>query len=147
MDAYVTRLKQLVQTCDYGTLADEMIRDQVLEKCYSIRLRRRLLREQTLTLDAILRIARDVEASDHQAQQIEDAKNSESHSAVDSAYALHTGSEASRQRPGGNPYQPRYQQRPPSLGERKSQRVLLLLWQRRTSSERPFVSSQQQSLQ
>ena len=123
MDAYVTRLKRLVQTCDYGTLADEMIRDQVLEKCYSTRLRRRLLREQTLTLDAILRIARAVEASDRQAQQIEDAKNSESHSAVGSAYALHTGSEASRQRPGGNPYQPRYQQRPPSLDERKSQRV------------------------
>ena len=27
MDAYVTRLKRLVQTCDCGTLADEMIRD------------------------------------------------------------------------------------------------------------------------
>ena len=32
MDAYVTRLKRLVQTCDYGTLADEMIRDQVFGK-------------------------------------------------------------------------------------------------------------------
>ena len=100
-----------------------MIRDQVLEKCYSTRLRRCLLREQTLTLDAILRIARAVEASDRQAQQIEDARNSESQSAVNSAFALHTGSEASRQRPGGNPYQPRYRQRPPSLDERKSQRV------------------------
>ena len=31
MDAYVTRLKRLVQTCDYGDSSDEMIRDQVLE--------------------------------------------------------------------------------------------------------------------
>ena len=62
MDAYVTRLKRLVQTCDYGTLADEMIRDQVLEKCYSTRVR--LLREKTLTLDAILRITRAAEALD-----------------------------------------------------------------------------------
>ena len=122
MDAYVTRLKRLVQTCDYGTLADEMIRDQVLETCYSTRLRRRLLRKQTLTLDAILRIARAVEASDRQAQQIEDAKNSESPSAVNSAYALHTGSIATRQRPGGNPYQPKYGPRPPSIHERKPQR-------------------------
>ena len=63
LDAYVTRLKRLVQTCDYETLADEMIRDQVLEKCYSTRLRRRLLCEQTLTLDAILRIARSAKSS------------------------------------------------------------------------------------
>ena len=60
MDAYVTRLKRLVQTCDYGTLSDEMIRDQVLEKCHSTRLRRHLLREETLTLENILRIARAI---------------------------------------------------------------------------------------
>ena len=88
MDTYVTRLKRLVQTCDYGTLSNEMIRDQVLEKCYSTRSRRRLLREETLTLDVILRIARALEASDRQAQQIEGIKNSESDAEKSSAYVI-----------------------------------------------------------
>ena len=83
MDAYVTGLKRLVQTCGYRTLADEMIGDEVLEKCYSTHLR--LLREQTLTLDEVLRTTRRAEALDHQAQQIEDAKNSENQKAVNSA--------------------------------------------------------------
>ena len=88
MDTYVTRLKRLVQTCDYGTLSNEMILDQVLEKCYSTRLRRRLLREETLTLDVILRIARALEASGRQAQQIEGTKNSESDAEKSSAYVI-----------------------------------------------------------
>ena len=77
MDAYVTRLKRLIQTCDYGTLSDEMIRDQVLEKCYSARLRRRLHREETLTLHVFLRIPRALEASHRQVQQIKSTKNSD----------------------------------------------------------------------
>ena len=96
MDAYVTRLKRLVKTCDYGTLSAEMIRDQVLEKCHSTRLRRRLLREEDLTLDVILRIARALEASDRQAKQIEDAKTSESIGEQSSAYAIQSGPRASQ---------------------------------------------------
>ena len=88
MDMYVTRLKRLAQTCDYGTLSDEMIRDQVLQKCYSTRLRRRLLREETLTLDVFLHIARALEASDRQAQQIEGTKNSESDAEKSFAYVI-----------------------------------------------------------
>ena len=57
MDAYVTRIKRLVQTCDYGDSSEEMIRD--------------------LTLDVILRVARAMEASDRQAQKIEEDKMSE----------------------------------------------------------------------
>ena len=120
MNAYVTRLKRLVQTCDYGTLSDEMIRNQVLKKCHSTCLHHHLLCKETLTLENILCIAWPIEASDRQAQQIEDAKSSESHAAVSSVYVLHTGSEAGRKRPGGNPYQPRYQQCPPPLNKRKS---------------------------
>ena len=54
-----------------------MIRNQAQEKCYSPRLRRWLLRQETLTLDVILRFARGLKASDRQAQQIEYAKISE----------------------------------------------------------------------
>ncbi len=99
MDAYVTRLKRLVKTCDYGTLSAEMIRDQVLEKCHSTRLRRRLLREEDLTLDVILRIARALEASDRQAKQIEDAKTSESIGEQSSAYAIQSGQGQSSSEP------------------------------------------------
>jgi E3 ubiquitin-protein ligase DOA10 len=62
--------------------------DEILEKCYSTRLRRRLLREETLTLDVILRIARALEASDRQAQQIEGTKNSESDAEKSFAYVI-----------------------------------------------------------
>ena len=108
MDTYVTRLKRLVQTCDYGT-SNEMIRNQVLEKCYSTRLRRRLLREETLTLDVILRIARALEASDRQAQQIEGTKNSESDAEKSSAYVIqpqsntNTSREFRSERPAASP--------------------------------------------
>jgi hypothetical protein len=109
MDTYVTRLKRLVQTCDYGTLSNEMIRDQVLEKCYSTRLRPRLLREETLTLDVILRIARALEASDRQAQQIEGTKNSASDAEKSSAYVIqprsntNTSREFRSERPAASP--------------------------------------------
>lgn len=48
----------------------EMIRDQLVDKCRSQRLRRRLLREENLTLEIIKSLARAMEAADTQAQQI-----------------------------------------------------------------------------
>ena len=50
-----------------------MIRDQVVDKCASNSIRRRLLRETDLTLDGILRIARSIEASDLHATTMEAA--------------------------------------------------------------------------
>lgn len=62
MDAYVTRLRGLAKTCEFDNV-DEMIRDQVIDKCASNNLRRRLLRETDLKLDGLLDIARSIEAS------------------------------------------------------------------------------------
>jgi len=73
MDAYVTRLRNLAKTCEYKEAEDEMIRDQIVDKCVSNSLRRRLLREGTLTLDKCLEIARAVEAADLHASKIESA--------------------------------------------------------------------------
>ena len=42
IDKYITRLKQKAQYCNFGD-ESEMIRDQVIEKCTSHRLRRKLL--------------------------------------------------------------------------------------------------------
>lgn len=76
-----------------------MIGDQVLQKCHSTRLQHRLLREENHTRDVLLRIARAVKASDRQAQQIEDARKSESGGETSSAYAIHTGADTNRLRP------------------------------------------------
>ena len=79
MDAYVTRLRTLSKTCEFGTSLDEMIRDQIIEKCASNALRRRLLRERELTLDNLLLIARSFELADRQALEIEQKFDSSTH--------------------------------------------------------------------
>ena len=71
LDAFATRLRQLVQTCDHGERANEMIRDQLVNKCHSRDLRRRFLREKELTLENALSIARAIEASNRNAAQME----------------------------------------------------------------------------
>jgi hypothetical protein len=69
---YVTRLKKLAQTCEFDKYStDEAIKDQVIDKCSSSHLRRRLLRESKLTLEELLTAARAFEASEMQASQIE----------------------------------------------------------------------------
>lgn len=73
MDAFVTRLRELAKSCDFKTTAEEMIRDQIVDKCASNSLRRRFLRETDLTLDTILEIARAGEAADLHASKIESA--------------------------------------------------------------------------
>ena len=70
IDHYVTRLKYLVKSCEYDN-PDDMIRDQIVDKCSSNRLRRRLLRETPLTLAKTLTIARSLEVSERQASQME----------------------------------------------------------------------------
>ena len=79
MDAYVTRLRNLSKTCEFGTSLHEMIRDQIIEKCASTALRRRLLRERELTLDNLLLIARSFELADRQALEIEQKFDSSTH--------------------------------------------------------------------
>ena len=74
MDSYVTRLRSLAKSCEYGNVY-EMIRDQVFDKCASNTLRRRLLRETDLTLDGLLQIARSIEASVVHATKMEEASD------------------------------------------------------------------------
>jgi len=70
IDAYVTRLRGLAKTCKFDKV-DEMIRDQVIDKCASNNLCRRLLGETNLKLDGPLQIARSLEASNIHATTIE----------------------------------------------------------------------------
>ena len=80
IDVYATRLRGLVRTCEYGSLQDDMVRDQIVDKCLSHRLRCHLLREQSLTLESALTIARSMEDADRQAEAMED-RAAEDHAA------------------------------------------------------------------
>ena len=69
--SYVTRLKQLAVTCEFEE-RDTMIRDQVIEKCPSLTLRKKLLEQgSTLDLDTVLALATTEESVVKQADEIQ----------------------------------------------------------------------------
>ena len=70
VDSFVTKLKKLASTCEFADISDAII-DQVIEKCSSSKLRRKLLETDDLTLDKLLSIARAMELSESQANVIE----------------------------------------------------------------------------
>ena len=72
---YVTRLRQLAKDCDFGNETADFIRDQVIDKCSSDKLRTRLLAEKDLTLEKCLTIAASKELSEQQSQLIAGEKN------------------------------------------------------------------------
>ena len=73
VDQYVARLKRQGHNCDFADI-DEQIRDQVIDKCNSTVLRRKLLEKGTaLTLTKVQGIARAMEAVDIQVKQMEGA--------------------------------------------------------------------------
>ena len=65
VDQFVTRVKQKAEHCNFFN-ADEQIRAQVIEKCRSSHLRRKLLEKGgDLTLEQTFTIARAFEQSQH----------------------------------------------------------------------------------
>ncbi|XP_015779025.1 PREDICTED: uncharacterized protein K02A2.6-like [Acropora digitifera] len=82
-----TRLRQKAQSCEFGDAAavDEQIRDQVISKCLSHNIRRKLLEKgKILTLQQLREIARVMEGSEKQARKIESAANEVNRVSVDS---------------------------------------------------------------
>lgn len=71
VDQFVCRLRQgAINNCEFGENENDYIGDQVIDKCYSSKLRRKFLeKEGALTLDDLLRIARSQEAVDRQLKQ------------------------------------------------------------------------------
>ena len=70
VDQFVCRLRQRAINCEFGENENDYIRDQVIDKCCSSKLRRKFLeKEGALTLDDLLRIARSQEAVDRQLKQ------------------------------------------------------------------------------
>ena len=78
VDQFVTRLREKANCCEFGEATDENIRDQLIEKCSSSQLRRKLLeRERGLTLSALQTIARAMEASVRQTGSMETLKENQ----------------------------------------------------------------------
>ena len=70
VDQFVCRLRQRAINCEFGGNEGDYIRDQVIDKCYLSKLRRKFLeKEGALTLDDLLRIVRSQEAVDRQLTQ------------------------------------------------------------------------------
>lgn len=62
-DQFTAALKELVTTCQFRTMEEEMIQDQIVEKTNSTRIRERLVLEVPLTLTKALMIARQIETA------------------------------------------------------------------------------------
>ena len=58
---FISALRELAKTCDYGDKHDEMLRDQIIEKTNSNKVRDRLLMEKELDLSKAITIARRIE--------------------------------------------------------------------------------------
>ena len=72
VDQFVSRLKTQAAVCDYGAEVDQQIRDQLVEKCKSKSLRKKLLQKgNTLTLEMATELGRAVEAVNRQSAAME----------------------------------------------------------------------------
>ena len=71
---YVAALRELPSRCEFGAMADEMIRDQLVEKTNSNRIRECLLLENELTLQKAITLASHIQSvlADEQAMVKED---------------------------------------------------------------------------
>ena len=64
-DQFVCRLRQCAASCDFGEREDEYIRDQLIDKCYSAKLRRKFIEKHgSVTLNDLLITARAQETFD-----------------------------------------------------------------------------------
>ena len=70
LDQYATRLRQLAVHCDFSDPSREM-KIQIIQGCCSTHLRRKALRDPTMTLDDLLAHGRTFEAADRQAVVME----------------------------------------------------------------------------
>ena len=58
---YVAALRELAVTCNFGAMRDEMIRDQIVEKTISDKIREKLFMEENLTLARAIQVATRIE--------------------------------------------------------------------------------------
>ena len=72
---FITRLRDLSIGCDYGDNLEDFLRDQVIEKCTSNLLRKKLLTVKDLKLSKVHDIAQALESSEFQAAAMTKAED------------------------------------------------------------------------
>ncbi|KAL3890159.1 hypothetical protein ACJMK2_002451, partial [Sinanodonta woodiana] len=70
VDVYVTRLRGLSNSCEYGTLQSQMIRDRIVLGTRDSGARSRMLREPDLTLEKAVDMCRASEIADSQMRKL-----------------------------------------------------------------------------
>lgn len=78
-DSFITDLKLKAQSCEFGTLKDSMIRDQIVYGIYEKRTRERLLREAKLTLEEAERMCHATELAQHHAKTFNESNVAATH--------------------------------------------------------------------
>ena len=71
IDAWYSRLCEAAESCQFDTLKDSLVRDQIVACCHSAALRKRLLNVPNITLADSLKLARTHEAANQQAAIME----------------------------------------------------------------------------
>ena len=66
VDQFVTRLKNKVKSCEYPSPVDDMVRDKFVFSIRDLQVKERLLKEEKLTLEKAISMARASEASKEQ---------------------------------------------------------------------------------
>ena len=74
-DKYLTELRLLEKSCDFGTLADSLLRDRIVCGLASSNLRERLLREPNLNLKQCIDICRASELSKERNKSLDNTDN------------------------------------------------------------------------
>ncbi|XP_055916386.1 uncharacterized protein LOC129949139 [Eupeodes corollae] len=72
---FVMRLRIQSEKCDFGEAAEDNVKDQIIEKCFSAKLRRELLKLGDCKLDNILRSAKVFEAIEEQCKTFDSSVN------------------------------------------------------------------------
>ncbi|XP_028415809.1 uncharacterized protein K02A2.6-like [Dendronephthya gigantea] len=88
IDEYVTSLRSLVETCEFQSLKDDLIRDRIVCGIRDNGVRRKLLQESKLTLERCVDVCRAAEATKNQLKDIANVQGAESPN--DSVYKTDT---------------------------------------------------------
>ena len=71
IDQYVTILRKLCETCEFGTLKNSLIKDRIVLGVNNTKTRERLLRVPDLTLEKALDVVRSAEATEIQMKELD----------------------------------------------------------------------------
>ena len=72
IDTFVTKLKNLSKSCEYGDLTGSLIRDKIVISITDTGLQERLLREADLTLDKCIQLCKTSELTKHHMQTLQE---------------------------------------------------------------------------